>query len=390
MNTREIGNFCRDHNTTFCPVRYINSYQPEIFLEDLRGNLLITGGFAEKRRELLVRAVVSERQKSTRPVIILSESSQLEKQLIEKAKQGQIGKMVVCSRTYKDYAFFQNMGNNEIVNFFSEVADIKGYRDAGSLCDFLEAFLNILRRRSDVNLATMLEFAKNSDTLIANAAEKDSTDYESIMASAQGGKNFRTLLSNVAKSFFSITTRTCNSGMNILSELSDDCVFFINISEIPAYEFLSVYFLQELKSATNREFSIIFDDTLLLNNIKLSEHIHALKQKENIRVIISDPNILSFPYERAAENFKKQIYLLNGSMPPTDMQKLLSSHGNYDHFEEVGSISEPPNLIFSLEKSRSSSVTVFSRPKLLFEELTGYSAILSGNNGPELLAVKKI
>lgn len=387
MRSSKIQRDCNNHNNSLRQVKYVYSYSPEKFMSSLAGNLLITGGSSTERRNLLLRAISQQRQNSYEPVVIFSESEHFQADIIDMAERGEIGELFVCSTQYKNYDFFHNMNVNQIIDYFADVASLKGYRDTSELHDFAGAFLNILSAKAPVKLASIHQFSKNSDTSIANLAGTESVDYDMITASSRGGVNFRRLLGGACNAFDSITTPSCNTGFNIGTAINNDCVIFINANSV-SYEFLSLYFLQELKSVLNKNFTVVFDDSILLNNSEFLEFINITKQRSNVNVVISQENILSLPGSENLEHFKRQAILLDGNIPPNALQDILTKFGEYSHFEQTTTVGNTPHLFVSLFKSESNNVTPYSRPKILLEEVYGNKAVLNGHNGAEILVVR--
>ena len=388
MKSGKIQRDCNNHNKLLRQVKYVNSYSPDKFLSQSSGNLLITGGSQADRTSLLLRAIVGQRASSNDPVIIFSENTALATELIHMAQQGEIGELYVCSDRHKNYDFFHNMSINQIADYFAEVAALKGYRDSSDIQDFTGSLLNILSAGAPLKLASINEFSKNSDTAIANLAGTESVDYDIITASSRGGINFRRLLNNAYNAFDTITTPSCNTGFNISTAINNDCVVLIN-ADSANYEYLSLYFLQELKGVLNKTFTVIFDDSILLNNSELSEFINTIKQRSNVNVIVSYENILALPGSGNNDHFKLQVILLDGNIPSNDLQSILSAFGEYSHFEQTTASGNSPHFLFSLLRSETNNITHFQRPKVLLEEVHGYKAVLNGHNGAEILVIKK-
>ena len=388
MRSNKIQRECNNHNNILRNVKHVYACSSKKFINSLSGNLMITGGSHVKRKDLLLRAVSQQRQISCEPVIIFSENNQFQSDLIELAERGEIGELFVCSSEYKNYDFFCNMNTTQIIDYYSDIASLKGYKDTSELHDFVGSFLNILSGRAPIKLASIYQFSKNTDTSIANIAGIKSVDYDMIIASSRGGINFRRLLSESCNAFDTITTPSCDTGFNIRTAINNDCVIFINVNTVN-FEFLSLYFLQELKSVINKNFTVIFDDSIILNNTELIEFIKIIKQKENVNVIVSHENILSLPGSENLEHFKKQVIMLDGNISSNDIQKILSKFGEYSHFESTVTIGNTPHLFFSFFESESNNITQYSRPKILLEEIYGNSVVLSGHNGSEILVAKK-
>lgn len=391
MNNHTIINKCNAHNRALNCVKHKNSFSVEKFLNSSSGNLLINGGSVQDRVSVIKKEIVHIKGLSSNPVIVFSNNRLLQTELIELAQNGEIGRLFVCSDDYKNYDVFCNMQANLISDYFSLLALEKGYRDTSELHDYIGAFLNTLKSRSDINLSSIKAFSENTDTDIANIAkgEGNEADYEILFGSGRGGINFRRLLSMVCSAFDKLTADECSTGFNINAVMDSDCVVYINTDSY-AYEFLSLYFMQELKQAISKSFTLVFDDCLLLNNKELLEFVNVLKQRTNVNVVLSTDNIMSLPDENKLSNYSGQIVFLKGSAPPTDIQYVLSALGEYSHFEATSSESTPPKLLFSFLKSESSAPMQYTRAKVLIEEEFGNYAVLRGYNGTEILVVKKL
>lgn len=389
MRSSKVQKVCDEHNKSLRKVKHVYTYSPEKFLSSINGNLLITGSTKRKREELLVKAILHQREVSDEPVIIFSESRQFQERLISLAENDMIGELYVCSYEFRNYDFFYNMTTNQIVDYFTGLASLKGYRDTSELHDFAGSFIKILSTKAPVKLASINQFAMNNDTAIANVVGNMSVDYDIITGSTRGGISFRRLLGNAIETFGSLTTSACNTGFNISTAINSDCVIFINTETIN-YEFLSLYFLQELKSMVNRNFTVLFDDSILLNNKELLDFVNIIKQKSNINVVVSYENILTLPGTDNTNFFKKKMILVNdASIPPDELQRVLSEFGEYSHFESTTTMGTPPRLFFSFLKTESTAITPFSRGKVILEEVQGCDAVLSGHNGAEILVVKR-
>ncbi len=390
MRSNTIQHQCENHNASFRQITNVNSYSPNTFLSSLSGNLLITGGDALKRRELLMKAILQQRRTSCTPIIIFSESIRLQNELISAAKRGDVGELFVISEDYCNYDFFSGMKSKQIADYFSDISAIRHYRDSGELYDYIGSFLNILGSRADVKLASIRSFARNTDTDIAGAAGAGSEDADLITASARGGVNFRRLLNSTCQVFDSLTSAGCDTDFNIISAANKDCVVFINTDAVD-FDFLGVYFLQELKTVIKKEFTVIFDDATLLNCKELLEFLEIIKQRSNINVVVSYGNVLSLPdTSDRLEHFKKKIILLDGDIPATDMQKLLNVFGDYPKMVQTTAESNTPHILYSLHRTQSLNATTVNSPKVVLEELGGNKAVISGHNGAEILVVRNL
>ncbi|MCH5314744.1 MAG: hypothetical protein J1E81_02430 [Eubacterium sp.] len=391
MNKRRIKNECDNHNRALSAVRHRGFFSVERFLNFSAGNLLINGGSVQDRIFVIKKEIVRTKSTSREPVIVFSNNSFLQDGLIELVNIGDIGRLFVCSQDYKFYDFFRNMQPNLISDYFSMLAQEKGYRDTSELHDYIGAFLNTLKSQADINLSSIKAFLQNSDADIANAARSNGNDAdcEIILASGRGGVNFRRLVSMVGNAFETLTVDNCSTGFNINSITDKNCVLYINTNTC-GYEFLGLYFLQELKQCIGKSFTLVFDDCLLLNNNELMSFLNVLKQRGNVKVLLSTENIMSLPSEKKLSDFSGEIVFLNGTAPAHDIQAVLSDMGEYSHFEVTSSSGTPPKLFFSFLRTENRGITPYSRAKVLLEEEYGNAAVLRGHRGAEILVVKKL
>lgn len=390
MNKRKIERECSNHNNRLRNVKHKGVFKADDFLNTIYGNILVTGGTQNIRNDLLKKIILRSRQTDKQPIIVLSNNNKLLEDLIALVENGSIGKLIVCSDEYKNYDIFCNMDSNLIADYFSIVALEKGYRDTSEIHDYIGAFLNILQTQATVTLSSMLSFSKNTDAMIAEIAISNGyvSEQEILMSSGKGGTDFRRLLNVVYNAFCNLTTEECSTKFNIITAIDTNCVTYINTNS-SNYELLSLYFMLELKQIMNKQFTVVFDESSLLNNSKLLGFIDLLKQKSNVNTIISVPNIMSLPSEDKLKNFNKKIIFLKGEMPANDTQLVLNDLGSYSHFDSTSSQGTPPNLLFSFLKSENNGITQYSRAKILVEEEIDNDVVLQGHNSSEIIVAKR-
>lgn len=390
MNKRKIERECSKHNNRLRNVKHKSVFKADDFLNTVDGNILITGGTQNVRKEFIKKFILKAKQISNQPVIVLSSNNKLQEDLIPLAENGSIGRLFISSDEFKNYDVFYNMNSNLIADYFSYVAISKGYRDTSEIHDYIGAFLNILKTQSPVSLSSMLAFSKNTDSMISEIAENNGyvSEQEILMSAGKGGTDFRRLINMVYNAFCNLTTDNCSTEFNVTTAIDTNCVTYINTNS-PNFEFLSLYFMLELKQVMNKRFTVIFDDSSLLSNVELLKFIDLLKQKNNVNTLVSAANIMSFPSEDRLKNFTKKIIYLKGEMPPNDTQLVLDDLGNYSHFDATSSQGTPPNLFFSFLKSENNGITQYSRAKILIEEEIGNDAVLQGHNGSEIVVARR-
>lgn len=391
MNKRKIERECSNHNKMLKNVKHKGTFKADEFLKNINGNLLVTGGTQNVRTNFIKKLILKFKQTSNQSLIVLSNNNALQEDIISLAKNGFIGRLIVSSDEHKNYDVFYNMNHNLIADYFSSVALEKGYRDTSELHDFVGAFLNILQTQAPITLSSMLAFSRNTDAMIAETVVSNGyiSDQEILMSSGRGGTDFRRLLNMVYNAFCNLTADNCSTEYNLITAADSNCVTYINTNS-PNYELLSLYFMFELKQIMNKQFTVIFEDSSLLNNSELLKFVDLLKQKSNVNVIFSTANIMSLPNEDKLKNFTKKVIYLSGEMPPNDTQLVLNDLGDYTHFDATSSQGTPPNLFFSFLKSENNGITPYSRAKILIEEEIGNEAVLQGHNGSEIVVARKL
>ena len=390
MYKRKIERECSNHNNRLRNVKHKSVFKADDFLHTIDGNILITSGTQNIRNDFIIKSILKSKQTSNHPVIVLSNSNKLQEDLISLAKNGSIGRLIASSDVFKNYDVFYNMGMNLIADYFSAVALEKGYRDTSELHDYIGAFIRILQTQSPVTLSSMLAFSKNTDAMIAKIAVDNGyvNEQEILMSSGKGGTHFRRLLNTVYNAFCNLTTEDCATKFNITTAVDTNCVTYINTNS-PNYELLSLYFMFELKQAVHKQFTVILDECSLMNNPELLKFVDLLKQKSNVRTIVSVANVMSLPSEDKLKNFTKKVIYLHGEMPPNDTQLVLNDLGSYAHFDATSSQGTPPNLFFSFLKSENKGITPYSRAKILVEEEIGNDVVLQGHNGSEIIVARR-
>ena len=377
------------HNEKMRKVRHISSYQYPNFLEKSRGDLLINGGLKEKRRECLLDFITHTRRKENRTIFIFSDDTQLEEELINRAQNGYIGKTFICNQCYPVYDFFCGIKKSRIAEYFNHLSTEKGFTDVGEINSYTDSFLSILSEKMPVNLTSLTTFSKNDDTSIKNSANNPS-DGDTILASTKGGVSFRSLLNTSADVFSSLTTNKCATNF-CLSNLTDkDCVVLINTPADDS-EFFSIYFAMELKSILDRNFICIFDDSIMMNNDTMRSIIALMKQRHNIDVVVSHENIVSVSdTDDVIKDFNRNLILLNGNTSDVDMQKVLSTFGQYTHMQAMANQNSPPKLFFTLLHGEGEAPVQYVRDRILIQEENGNEALLKGGSSSEILITKRL
>lgn len=392
MTNSKLQNQCVEHNSSLSKKVNKHSYKVDSFLKKASGNMLITGGTQFERESLMKKVIADESNGKSTPVFVFSSNPAMQNELIELCNAGEIERLLVSSADYPSYDFFLGMKKNFIVDFFSQLALIKGYRDTSELNAYVGSFLNILETKSSINLYSIKEFSENTDTIISNIARENNmySDDEIIISSSKGGVNFRRLIDTAMNAFEHLFCGANKTEFNLQSAINTNTVVYIDTASNDFLP-LSLYFMNELKQLNSKSFTVVFDDSVILNNSELLDTINILKQRSNINVIISHESIMSLPDENILNNLSRKIVLLNNAQAINDFQLCLNKlFGAYTHFDITSSGGTPPHLLYTFLKSKNQGVTQYQRDKVILEEEDGNQAILQGHNGAEILIVKKL
>lgn len=393
----------RLHNAEMRNVNYEHSYKFSSFLERARGNILINGGTKGKRRLCLLEYIVCMSANTCRPIIIFSDDDTLEENLIRLAENGMIGKLQVCSEKRSKYDFFCGMQNRFISECMTRIASAKGCRDTTEPQSYINAFLAIMkdtlsginsRRGPDLNI--MLENAGMQDSdLIAVA--KSPLNASVLNSSTQGGVLFRSLLQIFADETSDIRNTNSNyndpedNALTIKNCIKNQLIFLIKVPPVNC-EILSVYFATELRSLIDNDFLCIFDDSLLLETESMQTVVSMMKKRSNIDVICSCDNILSFDHcdKDIEDNFNSNLIFLNGNAPQQDIQKVLSSFGQYTHMKAMTNISTPPRIFLTLARGEGESAQAYARDRVLLQEEYGKEAVITYGSNAHIVIVENL
>lgn len=363
------------------------------YLNEYSGNMVITGGLSERRREALLRTVSHYRSVSNEPVIIFSSDPKLKSRLIGLANAGTIGQLYVIDKQYNNYDFLCGMDFRLIKEFFVNVAISEKITEIAALSSYTEAILNALSEKAVPSLASLRAFLLYNDTSIA-AATDNSYTADMIRNSAAGGVILRSLVASVFNAFGMLTSPKCETGFRISSALEAEAVLLIDYPQV-YYDVFAQYFALELRAAGG-SFSVIFDDDPMLNYPGMYECVNKLKQRENIDIILSYDNILSIETSDKDENinimknFPRHLIFFDGNMPFPDLQKLLSGYGQFDEMVAAHHKDDPPHLIITLLHGKGKGQIFHMKDRVTLQEYGDMDALLVGGSSPVIFLIKKL
>lgn len=380
----------RKHNDEMRNVSYVHTYNFRDLLEHAEGNMLINGGTKEKRRNALTEYIAHMSRNTKRPIIIFSDDFRLEKELIECAKQGVIGELKICSEDYLKYDFFRGMKDARICECFCDIALATGAEDTKDVYNYTHAFLSVMKNVYPVRyLAAMLDFAsRGDDEIVKNTSV--GADIDCLRASVGGGITFRTLLKIFEQETDAVSNKEENTGKDsngiCLEEIIKEPVILLIKSPVENYKILASYFAQELTGIINKDFVCVFDDSVMLNTESIQTVVSAMKQRQNIDVIISCENIVALDEVRDNSilvNFNQSVIFLKGNAPHQDLQKVLSVFGQYNHMEVT--VNKGRNVFDIIDHNNTEAVQLYAKDRVLLQEEENQDAVVACGGNPRLV-----
>lgn len=384
----KIDRQIKAHNQSMQKLLRRYSYDYNRFLSHYSGNLLITGGRKERRRQALLRQIERYRQTSRDSVVVFSDDRDLKEQLILATEDNRLGLLYVVDPEYAGYGFFRGMPKNLIAEFFSKAALQRGFRDTSKLLTYTDAVLDILSAESEVSLSGLAAFLRNDDDFIASCATSPD-DSDAIKASLEGGANLRDLVRAAVRAFSPLAADG-EKGISLSTEIDRDCVILIDLPT-ENHDLFAAYFAMELRSLMNRSFKLIFDDDLMINNKDMFDVVRILKQR-SIDVVLSYDNIISVqpPNEDILDNISRQLVFLDGNMPAANLQQVLSRFGQFTAMQAMGNEAAPPAYFFTLKRGKGEAPVQYQRDRVMLQELYGMEAVLAGGSCADIIAAQKL
>jgi len=386
---------CKDHNSSVRVLKEIGKSDLSELLSLSGRSMLVSGGSARERSKILCRAVSYAKANSPCPCIILSNNAETERELISLANANKLGPLYVCSEQYPEYDVFSGMSGVTVSSVFCMVGELLGYRNTSNVHNYSMAFLKLLNMTSGdrASLSDILAFKRNNkDAVIAGHAKSLGLEEEySALSDPDAAKDFRNILRVIENAFSLLTTDSCKSCFSLINSLSSNAVIYIRTStEHP--EVLGAYFAAVLGSVCEKSFSLYLDDCRMLGSDKFIESIVLLKMMPGVTVNLFSKNASLYGSEELISSYPGSIILLDGEgVESSSIQQLFDKcFGEYTAYDVGAGASKPAHVLFSLERSPQINTLAYTRPKLLFEETVGYSAVIKGHNGPEIRLVRKL
>ncbi len=391
------------HNDDMRNVCYEYSYKFSNFLERIRGNVLINGGSKEKRRICLLEYISYMSATTTRPIVIFSDDDILEEELINLATNGNLGCLKVCSEKRSKYDFFCGLQNRFISECMTRIASARGCLDTTEAQNYTNALLAIMRetlsrlnshRGPDLNI--MLESAGMSDKEIIQAT-KNSLNATVIEGSPKGGILLRSMLQIFADETQNIRNKDSNymdsedEALTVKNCVNNGLIFLVKVPAVNC-EILSVYFAAELRSLIDKDFLCIFDDSLMLDTEAMQTVVGMMKKGTHIDVVCSCDNIVAFDNcdKNLTDNFNCNLIFLNGNAPQQDLQKILSSFGQYTHMKVMKNRTTPPRVLMTLERGEGESAQSYTQDRILLQEEYGKEAVITYGSNANIIIVENL
>ena len=359
------------------------------------GSFLITDGSAEERERALLSKIEDCIYEENMPAIILNTSSEFEKKLISRVvglddKEVQLH---VISPEYKYYHVFYGMKHDIIVDYLYDMASKTLDSVETGLKNYMNAFLYILESCCTPTLTDMLGLMEYNDSQIKEMGARNGVskkELDALIKYADCGETFRNLVQDLANAFGVITTTDCDTEHSILgTELTDKTVFLITIRSGKPY-LLNHYFALALRQLMEtKSFRLIVNGLPFQEEDGLKELLNDLYDLPNMEIGICMQDVLSvLTEENEVRRIPTQVIFTGQSGVGSVPSVILDYLGQYDYFYPVkgGGKKDP----FDFWASDSWSVGGPSkRNRVRTEDMNGYSVILKGTAGQQLLLVRQ-
>ena len=374
-------------------VRTVASYRAAAFWERARGNFLLSGGLPETRAHVLSEKLCHEMAYGTLPSIVLTASSELEWEMVNRMTAGTPGTLRVTSTDSRNYHFFYHWNEGEIVRFLTSAAELLK-RDSTEMPVYLSALLEILRTCYEPSLSALTGLAAYQDAEIAEIGRRQGASSEAVWQIthyAQGGEMFRRLLEQVSEIFLPLTTEQCNTRCNLSTwDLNGGAVWLINLrSSNP--DVMYAYFSMELRRLLEQSYAvrIVCSDLSLAEDSPLWKVFLECTDSMARETGLSISRAAAVPDREAIGRFSSIMLLLNGGFVDGDIEEILRTMGTYEHYEPVKEGNRAAGL-FQLFTGSVYRHHIETRLRVRPEDIPGYSAVLYGANGREILLTRNL
>jgi len=381
-------NRANDRNRNVVQRRMVSMRQ---FWKQALGSFFISGdavGMEEDRRRMLLSALQYSDKLARGTVVILHQDEELEAELIEMVRNGNLPRMlVVLSERYKNYHVFYGMNNMDIVHCIYKVGNYLKYNNISGVENYAEAFLQILKSMYEVSLPAMLSMAELDDQRIVELAQKQGVSKYWIQQLKKGSgsdsENFRLIIKKIYNVMEKITTRECETKFNMSQVAGQEQIICIN-TKSRDNGIMNICMGAELQGIKENRISVIIDNMSFCEEDGLVEVLNNFHKMEGncLGICASDVNELWKHHELCG--FETQVIFKHSY--PEQLEQYLKKFGSYRH-GEVMETQGPDDLTrFRLFLQKSWHIEYHDRLRVLPYEVD--YAVLKGHKGEQLELVK--
>lgn len=367
------------------------AYDSSVFCNNTVGGFSVIGESVHKNN-IVMDYVAARRSAGIRPIVILSNSEELENKLIQYIRSTG-GNLAVVSPAYKSYSIFSSMKEADIVQCIFEAARTVN-ADTDDLVQYVCSVLTVMRACSiPVSLYSMIKLLNSANGRIVDIAKAKGV-YEDVIASLQLHVTkhtvLRYLLSFIADSAESFADTSADSGRSLISLINDrenprDIIFIRPETKRP--ELINYILASELQSVAGTNAFFIFDNINSCNCEQMQKVIDALRCRNTSIVgeCIANPAAAADAENRIIK--ANSFVLFPGGISQSALQSLIPSFGKFVEHNVQTTYRREAFHIFG---DKSNTTNRVERDRLLLSDLNGMVAIFGGDKGVTLTVANAV
>ncbi len=366
-------------------------YNSSVFCNNTTGGFSILGESAHKD-SIVLDYVVARLRSGIRPVLILSNSDNLENRLIQYVRTAG-GSLSVISPEYRTYSVFSGMSDADISQCITEAATQRG-SNSPALTAYLYAFIGVLRACNiPVSLYSMIKLSNSSNDKIVNIAQAKGNFYgfsDTLRNNSAELANLRVLLGDIADSSSSFADTSTDSGRSLVNLFNggtnnSDIIFIRPVAKNPSL--INFILATELQALTSKRGLFIFDNINSCNCEKMQTAVDNLRNSGSAVVgeCIKNPVVTANSQNQIIPGASFVIFPKGVSQ--IFLQTVLPTFGTYVHHRVQETTTREAFHIFG---EKSYVIIREIRDRLIISDVNGMDAIFGGNNGVSLTVAGRV
>lgn len=400
MSRRSLENECRRENRQNRGVDVVRNQSRDDFWRRSSGNFFISGDentyagdMGWERRQMLISAIKNAPDFAPRTVFVLHNDDILEQELISQA--GTLNRqLVVISGKYRNYHMFYGMNPEQIMTCINEVGNLYRYHNMQDTDAYARAFMEILEGVYPISLQSMMALAENSDKKICEIAEfhgvdPDTRERFNWAANTAGTNTFREILRRISSATEEITTKSCNTGFNMLTASRGgeaSRVVLINMNS-RSPEVLNRCIRYELEEIRGRRVAVIVDDIPMSREDGIIDAIKNIGRNPYGAAGMCAGDIFNMISEEDLRGFHTHCVFRHANN--RSLETFLSHYGTYRYayVQETNTTSEGRLFVLIPQKSYI-KVYEENHPRIMQQEMS--LAVLKGHQAERPMIVDRL